>query len=106
MITIIKGGKNEFLGHCKWCGCDFRYTRDDVMDAPHLEGREAIKNVLCPSCDGTLVHHGEHGTSMYPPMGQTMSAYYPSGGCLTDLGLLAQQQAQAAAMQARSAKKE
>ena len=57
-ITIIKGGKNEFVGHCKWCGCEFRYTAADVNCF-----RGDV--VLCPfqGCGKELRHLGEHGTS-------------------------------------------
>lgn len=56
-VTIIKGGKNEFVGHCKWCGCDFRYTADDVL--------KANDQVACPQvgCGRLLQHFGENGTS-------------------------------------------
>ena len=59
MATIIKGGKNEFVGHCKWCGCDFRYTADEVLGA--------VNQVACPFCKKLLDHHGEHGTSTCSP---------------------------------------
>jgi hypothetical protein len=58
-ITIIKGGKNEFVGHCKWCGCDFRYTSEDVRD------HNVLSHVVqCPQagCGHVLQHHGEGGT--------------------------------------------
>lgn len=61
-ITIIKGGKNEFVGHCKWCGCDFRYTEEDVM--------KTIDKIGCPHCKRQLDHFGEHGTSSTPPFNQ------------------------------------
>jgi hypothetical protein len=53
--TIIKGGKSEFTGHCRWCGCDFRYTVEDVLCADD--------SVSCPCCGRMLNHQGEHGTS-------------------------------------------
>lgn len=58
-VTIIKGGKNEFVGHCKWCGCDFRYTTEDVL--------KTIDKVECPQagCKRQLNHHGETGTSAW-----------------------------------------
>jgi len=58
-ITIIKGGKNEFVVHCKWCGCDFRYTEEELFD-----GARAI---ACPFCTRRLDHLGECGTSSAPP---------------------------------------
>lgn len=65
--TIIKGGKNEFLGHCKWCGCDFRYTEGDVL---HDDD-----SVSCPYCSRMLKHLGEHGTNSSGPSGHFELAY-------------------------------
>lgn len=61
-ITIIKGGKNEFVGHCKWCGCDFRYTEEDTWVTGHPPS-----TVGCPFCNRRLDHCGEHGTSTSSP---------------------------------------
>jgi hypothetical protein len=77
-ITIIKGGKNEFVGHCKWCGCDFRYTANDVM--------KVVDEVFCPQggCGRGLKHWGEHGTSTGAPpstwLGQAVGMQYASTG--------------------------
>ena len=59
--TIIKGGKNEFVGHCKWCGCDFRYTAQDT----YTDGNSCW--VDCPHCNRKLDHFGEHGTNSAGP---------------------------------------
>ena len=73
-VTIIKVGKNEFAGHCKWCGCDFRYTEDEVNKI----GDSAIvlkcvdHAIVCPFCRRTLDHHGEDGTSPWTVEGQVV----------------------------------
>ena len=56
-ITIIKGGKNEFVGHCQWCGCDFRYTEEDICNGIEM-------TIRCPHCERFIIHYGEHGTSI------------------------------------------
>lgn len=72
-ITIIKGGKNEFVGHCKWCGCDFRYTTDEVKS--HNVLGEAI---YCPQagCGHALQHHGENGTAAHSAQHPLWAQYH------------------------------
>lgn len=72
MSTIIKGGKNEFVGHCMWCGCDFRYTNDEVSVGCFMDG----KSIQCPSCKEHIRHYGEHGTSEHGATGFGLAAYY------------------------------
>lgn len=80
-ITIIKGGKNEFVGHCKWCGCDFRYTAEDVL--------KTVDKIECPFCHRQLDHCGENGTNAWYPHSAFGWGQYTQG----QPNLAAQQQA-------------
>ncbi len=46
MIKILKPGIVNFKAVCEVCGCEFRYTAEDVED---LE-------VECPCCGQPVVH--------------------------------------------------
>lgn len=87
MKTIIKGGKNEFVGHCRWCGCDFRYTEEDVL--------HANDDVSCPHCNRLLKHLGEHGTGfgMYG-VGWQQAAYSATAQNSHALSMAAQAEAE------------